>query len=97
MIAVDDRNWPAFRPVAVGLLQVAAAGWKPKYGYCGTSSMSCSSAPTADRGRGHAGQPDHGTVADRREALKAHVAAADGPLVVLLKHERAPTADINLR
>jgi len=25
MIAVDDRNWPAFRPVAVGLLQVAAA------------------------------------------------------------------------
>jgi hypothetical protein len=49
------------------------------------------------RGHGHAGQPDHGTVADRREALKAHVAAADGPLVVLLKHERAPTADINLR
>ena len=25
MIAVDDRNWPAFHPVAVRLLQVAAA------------------------------------------------------------------------
>jgi hypothetical protein len=42
MIAVDDRNWPAFRPVAAA--SGSGGGWKPKYGYCGTSSMSCSSA-----------------------------------------------------
>jgi hypothetical protein len=39
MIAVDDRNWPAFRPVAAA--SGSGGGWKPKYGYCGTSSMSC--------------------------------------------------------
>jgi hypothetical protein len=42
--------------------------------------------------RRHAGQPDHGIVADRREAFKAHIAAADGALVVLLKHERTNRA-----
>jgi hypothetical protein len=33
--------------------------------------------------------PRHRIVADRREAFKAHVASADGPLIILFQHQRA--------
>src|SRR5215212_11981507 len=41
----------------------------------------------------HAGQADARSVADHRQAFKAHGAAADRPLVILLEHERAGEPD----
>ena len=38
------------------------------------------------RSSGHGGQPDLGSVAERCEALRRYVAAADGQLVVVLEH-----------
>jgi hypothetical protein len=54
-------------------------------------------APVLGRVRGvsgcHGGQAGDGIVAHRAEAFQGHVAAGDGPLVVLLEHQRADEAD----
>ena len=42
---------------------------------------------------GHGGQPDGRGVGEMGEGLKAHAALGDGPLVVVLEHERANQAD----
>src|SRR4051812_26659311 len=50
-------------------------------------------SPARPRSGRHARQTDARSVAENRQAFKAHVAAADGPLVILLEHERAGEPD----
>ena len=42
---------------------------------------------------GHGRQPDGVTMPEAGEGLQAHVAAPDGPFVVLLQHQGADEAD----
>src|SRR3954452_5909709 len=58
--------------------------------WCSSFDLRLGRRPRSGR---HAWQTDARSVAENRQAFKAHVAPADRPLVVLLEHERADEPD----